>query len=87
MGARPADVLRLVLQQGVALVAIGIMIGLVVTLALTRILKRVILLASATDPLTFAGITLLLTAVALGACYLPAWRAMRVDPMNALRHE
>lgn len=87
MGAKPTDVLRLVLQQGVALVAAGIMIGLALTLALTRILKRAILLASATDPLTFAGITLLLTAVALGACYLPAWRAMRVDPMNALRHE
>jgi predicted permease len=87
MGAKPIDILRLVLRQGVTLVAVGVLAGLVLTLGLARILKRVVLMASATDPFTFIGVTLLLTAVALGACYIPARRAMRVDPMNALRHE
>jgi macrolide transport system ATP-binding/permease protein len=87
MGARPIDILRLVLRQGVTLVGVGVLAGLVLTLALARVLKRLVLMASATDPYAFIGVTLLLTAVALGACYIPARRAMRVDPMNALRHE
>jgi predicted permease len=87
MGAKPFDILRLVLRQGVILVAVGVAAGLVLTLALARVLKRVLLMASATDPFAFIGVTLLLTAVALAACYIPARRAMRVDPMNALRHE
>ena len=87
MGAKPIDILRLVLRQGVTLVAVGVLAGLALTLTLARILKRVVTMASATDPFAFIGVTLLLTAVALGACYIPARRAMRVDPMNALRHE
>jgi putative ABC transport system permease protein len=87
MGAKPLDILRLVLRQGVTLVSIGVLAGLVLTLALARVLKRVVLMASATDPLAFIGVTLLLAVVALCACYIPARRAMRVDPMNALRHE
>ncbi len=87
MGAKPIDILRLVLRQGVTLVTVGVLAGLVLTLALARVLKRVVLMTSATDPLTFIGVTLVLALVALGACYIPARRAMRVDPMNALRHE
>jgi len=87
MGARPIDILRLVLRQGVTLVGVGVLAGLVLTLAMARVLKRLVLMASATDPYAFVGVTLVLTAVALGACYIPARRAMRVDPMNALRHE
>jgi macrolide transport system ATP-binding/permease protein len=87
MGAKPFDILRLVLRQGLTLVAVGVLAGLALTLALARILRRVLLMASATDPLAFIGVTLLLAAVALAACYIPARRAMRVDPMNALRHE
>jgi len=87
MGARPFDILRLMLRQGVTLVAMGVLAGLALTLALARILRRVLLMASATDPFAFIGVTLLLAAVALAACYIPARRAMRVDPTNALRHE
>jgi predicted permease len=87
MGAKPFDILRLVLRQGVTLVAVGVLAGLALTLALTSILRRVLLMSSATDPFAFIGVTLLLAAVALAACYIPARRAMRVDPMNALRHE
>ena len=87
MGAKPMDVLRMILRQGVTLVAGGVMAGLVISLASVRLLSRVIVMVSATDPITFVGVTALLTLIALGACYLPARRAMRVDPMTALRHE
>ena len=87
MGAKPLDVLRLVLRQGVALVAAGVFAGLVITLASVRLLSRVLVMVSATDPIAFVGVTVLLTVIALGACYIPAYRAMRVDPMTALRHE
>ncbi len=87
LGAVPGDVLGLVLRQGVFLVIAGVIVGLVGAAALTRVLSRFLLLASATDPLTFIAVTLLLAAIALMACYVPARRAMRVDPMVALRHE
>ncbi len=87
MGARPADVLRLVLSQGVTLVAGGVVLGLVMTVGLLRVLRRIILIGSAADPVAFLGVTALLTVIALGACYIPARRAMKVDPMTALRHE
>jgi ABC-type lipoprotein release transport system permease subunit len=77
----------LVLSQGVTLVAAGVLAGIILTIALARVLRRVILIGSSADPWTFLGVTLLLTAIALGACYIPARRAMKVEPTVALRHE
>jgi predicted permease len=87
LGAVPSDILSLILRQGVRLVAAGVVAGLVAAAALTRLTSHVLLIGNATDPLTFTGVTLLLAAIALWACYVPARRAMRVDPMVALRHE
>jgi macrolide transport system ATP-binding/permease protein len=87
LGAQPGDIRRLVLRQGLAVVCAGIAAGLVGAFALARLTGKILLLVSSTDPLTFAGVTLLLAAIALWACYLPARRAMRVDPLVALRHE
>jgi putative ABC transport system permease protein len=87
LGAQTADVLRLFVRQGMSLVAVGASIGLLGALALTRVMKSLLFGVSATDPLTFAGVASLLALVALAACYLPARRATKVDPMTALRHE
>ena len=87
LGAQPVDVRRLVLGQGVRLVAIGIGVGLAVSAIVTTTLTRFLVLVSATDPATFTAATTVLVAIALLACYLPARKAMRVDPMAALRHE
>jgi macrolide transport system ATP-binding/permease protein len=87
LGASPRNVLGLVLRQGSLLVAIGIVLGLVVATVVTRMLSTFFVLVGALDPATFAVVTLLLATIALIACYLPARRAMRVDPMIALRHE
>ncbi len=85
LGAAPADVLKLVLGQGLKLVSLGIFAGLLGALVLTRLLSSLLFGVSATDPATFALIALLLLLVALIACYFPAARATRVDPMTALR--
>jgi putative ABC transport system permease protein len=87
LGANHKDVLRLIVGQGMTMALIGIGIGLAVAMALTRVMASLLYEVSATDPATFAAISLMLVAVALAACYIPARRAMKVDPMVALRYE
>jgi ABC-type antimicrobial peptide transport system permease subunit len=87
LGADALAVLRLILQQGMKLVLIGLFLGLAAALAVTHLLKSLLFGVSATDPLTFVGIGLLLTVVALLACWVPARRATKVDPLIALRHD
>jgi ABC-type antimicrobial peptide transport system permease subunit len=87
LGARSADVLRLVIGQGLALAATGAAIGIAAALGVTRFLSSILYGVKPADPLTFAAVTFCLVAIALLACYIPARRAMQVDPMVALRYE
>ncbi len=87
LGARPGDILRLVVDQGLKMVVIGVAIGIAVALALTRFLSSLLYGIRPTDPVTFIAVSLVLMGVALLACYVPARRAAKVDPMIALRHE
>jgi len=87
LGASSTDVLRMVLSHGGKLATVGVLIGLCASLALTRLMDAMLYGVSPTDPPTFITVAFLLTLVALAACYIPARRAIRVDPMEALRHE
>ncbi|MGH9837936.1 MAG: FtsX-like permease family protein [Blastocatellia bacterium] len=87
LGAQRRDVLRLVLRQGLTLTVVGLGLGLAGALALTHLMSDLLFGVSATDPLTFTLIAALLTSVALVACWIPARRATKVDPMIALRCE
>jgi predicted permease len=87
LGAQRKDVLNLVLGEGMWVILIGLAIGLAASLGLTRFLSSLLVGVTATDPLTFAGVAILLAVSALAACYMPARRAMLVDPMLALRYE
>jgi putative ABC transport system permease protein len=87
LGAGPQDVMRLVLGGGMRLALVGVAIGLVASLALTRLMQSFLYDVGAMDPITFVAVSVLATAVALLACYVPSRRAMRIDPIVALRYE
>lgn len=87
LGAHPSDILRLILAQGMKLVFVGVVIGTAGGVALTRLMAGVLYAVTPTDPLTYTAVILLLVLCAIVACYVPARRAMRVDPITALHHE
>jgi len=87
LGAQASDVLRLIIGHGLTLVLVGVAIGLAASFALTRAIKSLLFGVSATDPLTFFVISLVLIFTALLATWIPAWRATKVDPLVALRYE
>ena len=87
LGATRTKILKMILRQGLELAIAGAALGLVGALIVSRLMAGLLYGVSPTDPLTFVGVTLVLTAVALAASYIPAMRAMRVDPLVALRYE
>lgn len=87
LGARPTDVLRLILADGLRLVITGVVVGVVAALLLTRLLESMVYGISPRDPLVIVLVSLLMMAVSLLACYVPACRAIKVDPIVALRYE
>jgi len=87
LGAHPENVLKMVLRQGAKMALVGVVIGLTVAFALTRLMTSLLFGVAASDPATFVAVALLLILVALLACYWPARRAMKVHPMVALRYE
>jgi ABC-type antimicrobial peptide transport system permease subunit len=87
LGAKPVNTLGMVLRQGITLTLIGVALGVVATLGATRLISSMIFGVSPYDPLTFVAVAAILSIVALLACYIPARRAMKVDPMVALRYE
>ena len=87
LGAQPGNVMRFVMGQGMRVVLLGVAIGLIGALALARVLRNLLFQVAPTDPATFVSVALILSAVALLACYLPARRAARIDPMVALRQQ
>jgi len=87
LGAQPADIVKLVLGEGLRLGLVGVVVGIACALALTRVMRNLLYGVSATDPITFFAVSAVLVGVALAACYLPARRAARVDPIVALRFE
>ena len=87
LGARPSDVLRLILAEGLRLVITGVVVGIVAAFLLTRLLESMVYGVSPRDPLVFVLVSLVMIAVSLLACYVPARRASRVDPITALRYE
>jgi predicted permease len=87
MGASPHDILKMVLRQGLTVVGVGVAVGLALALAGTRVMSGLIVGIKPTDPLTFSVVLGALTGIALFACWVPAWRATRIDPLIALRYE
>jgi putative ABC transport system permease protein len=87
IGAQRSDVLRLILGEGARMAALGVVIGIAASMAITRLMSSLLFGISATDPVTFVCVAVLLSLVALLASYIPARRAMRVDPIVALRYE
>jgi ABC-type antimicrobial peptide transport system permease subunit len=87
LGAQRSDVLAMIVRQGLALALAGAAIGLVAAFSLTRVMNTMLFGITATDPLVFGAVALVLTGVAALACYIPARRATKVDPVTALRYE
>ena len=87
LGAQPADILSNVAGKGLALTGAGVVVGLVISFLSTRLLKSMLFGITAWDPLTFFCVPALLILVSIAACYMPARRAMQVDPMTTLRNE